>query len=135
MERKMEYKIGLIQDSPMKFEDLGMYHKFIVAKEAEGLVFHSARAFGDKPFHNKIAEKYNVSQVMGGGAVKTYWSDESRLFLMGGSTKYGAVPPQILQRFPLDELLEIYKKIDPRLKSIEVSISREEYFSESWNDF
>ncbi len=125
---KMEYSIGHVdRERPCFDVSREYYHKFIVDHPSrDKLVFHSVKACNDKPKHTQIAESVRARHVIGGGDVmRDDWKGEARIILTNDSATYGSVPDDLLRRFPLDKLFEIYRQISPDLKKIDTMMCRD----------
>ncbi|MBI2631942.1 hypothetical protein HYW75_02985 [Candidatus Pacearchaeota archaeon] len=128
----MNYRIGKVDNTrysrpvnPADVDFKKVYHKFIVAKELDDLVFYSAPAIMDQPSHREIAQLFSLSNVLGGGDVRADdwgrgWKERTTLLLTNDSATYGTVPHKILEKFPLDELLKIYQRLNPVVQSIKL---------------
>jgi hypothetical protein len=118
MKDGIEYKLGriegeLTQDDP---------HKFIIVKFENQLIYHSMSSKWQKRTHNDLAELLGIEDkdVLGGGHVQLTNFNKQYLVLRiyGNSPGYGSVPIQILRRFPQDQMLEAYRRLESRIERI-----------------
>ena len=110
-----EYKIGGI-----KPDDWIVFAKYIFADVGGDVCYFSDRF---SKYHRDIAKSFGLSEdsILGGGCVSV---DDTELIFDGGSTIYGAVPREILERL-LDKLLAEYKRIEPVLETVKIDIDQD----------
>jgi len=118
MKDGIEYKLGTIKGELTEDDP----HKFIVVKNEKNLIYYSMSSKWQRRTHTDIAELLGIddNDVLGGGHVQLARDYKQSLVLRiyGASPGYGSVPNQIMQRFPQDQMLEAYRKLELKIKKI-----------------
>jgi hypothetical protein len=94
--------------------------KLVIVKEGDDLVYYAHELTRNIRNHKDIADKFRLSEPLGGRIIGYDGAGFEDLLIVGGSTSYGGVPDKIL--VPNKELiLSAYQEMDPRVKRLWIS--------------
>ncbi|MCP3682861.1 MAG: hypothetical protein GY861_09245 [bacterium] len=96
------------------------YHKFIVSKDGESLVYHSLEYYPEL-IHKGVATQYNIplENVIAGGSARN--ADPKILTLEGLSAELGKMHQDIMELFA-PKLLDAYREIQPQIETVQNKI-------------
>lgn len=123
MENEIGYNVGTIEDEIMGGDNP---HKFIIVKNGNNLVYHSKSSEWGSRLHETIAKMLGIEEknILAGGYAEfpDFLGDKDTMRIYGKSTHFGAVPQEILFRFPQERLLNAYKRLNPEIQKVNFNI-------------